>query len=124
MGAATISGSVNPTASSMPGTRPESLPYSELLSREDRYRSKLPREFASRAGRQGKISVRMRTAIVHYWLVNRRGGEKVVEALCRLLPNADIFTLFYEPEAMDQTIRSRRVTASFLNPLRRYHRLL
>ena len=40
----------------------------------------------------------MRTAIVHYWLMNMRGGEKVVEALCRLLPDADIFTLFYDPE--------------------------
>jgi hypothetical protein len=36
-----------------------------------------------------------------------RGGEKVVEALCRLLPGADIFTLFYEPS---QGGRSARVT--------------
>ena len=28
----------------------------------------------------------MRAAIVHYWLLNRRGGEKVLDALCRLLP--------------------------------------
>ena len=42
----------------------------------------------------------MRAAIVHYWLLNLRGGEKVVEALCRLLPDADIFTLFYDPEAV------------------------
>jgi len=40
----------------------------------------------------------MRAAIIHYWLLNMRGGEKVVEALCRLLPEADIFTLFYDPE--------------------------
>jgi len=42
----------------------------------------------------------MRTAIVHYWLLNMRGGEKVVEALCKLLPDADVFTLFYDPEAI------------------------
>jgi len=66
----------------------------------------------------------MRTAIVHYWLVNRRGGEKVVEALCRLLPDADLFTLFYDPEAVGPLIRSRRVTPSFLNPLRRHYRAL
>jgi hypothetical protein len=35
----------------------------------------------------------MRVAIVHYWLVSMRGGEKVVEALCDLYPEADIFTL-------------------------------
>ncbi len=64
----------------------------------------------------------MRTAIVHYWLLNMRGGEKVLEALCRLLPDADVFTLFYEPERVSSLIRSRVVKASFLNPLRRYYR--
>ena len=66
----------------------------------------------------------MRAAIVHYWLLNRRGGEKVVEALCRILPEADLFTLFYDPERVSETIRARRVTASFLNPLRRHYRSL
>src|SRR5678809_1316816 len=66
----------------------------------------------------------MRAAIVHYWLINRRGGEAVVEALCRMLPDADIFTLFYDPERVSETIRTRRVTASYLNPLRRIHRSL
>src|SRR5947209_3199774 len=53
-----------------------------------------------------------------------RGGEKVIEALCRVFPQADIFTLFYEPERVSALIRSHRVTASFLNPFRRYHRSL
>ena len=64
----------------------------------------------------------MRTAIVHYWLLGMRGGEKVVEALCRMLPDADLFTLFYDPSRVSDTIRSRRVTASYLNPLRRFYR--
>jgi glycosyltransferase involved in cell wall biosynthesis len=66
----------------------------------------------------------MRSAIIHYWLVNMRGGEKVLEALCRMLPDADVFTLFYDPERVSETIRGRRVTASFLNPLRRHYRSL
>jgi glycosyltransferase involved in cell wall biosynthesis len=66
----------------------------------------------------------MRAAIVHYWLLRMRGGEKVVEALCRLLPEADLFTLFYDPDRVSPLIRSRHVTASFLNPLRRYYRSL
>jgi glycosyltransferase involved in cell wall biosynthesis len=53
-----------------------------------------------------------------------RGGEKVVESLCRMLPGADIFTLFYEPERVSPLIRSHRVTTSFLNPLRKYYRSL
>ncbi len=66
----------------------------------------------------------MRPAIVHYWLLNMRGGEKVVEALCRLLPDADVFTLFYDPEQVSLEIRERNVTTSFLQPLRRYYRAL
>jgi hypothetical protein len=50
----------------------------------------------------------MRAAIIHYWLLNMRGGEKVVEALCRMLPEADLFTLFYDPERVSETIRSSR----------------
>jgi glycosyltransferase involved in cell wall biosynthesis len=66
----------------------------------------------------------MRAAIVHYWLLNWRGGEKVLESLCRLLPDADIFTLFYDPAAVSPEIRRHKVTASFLNPLRRCYRQL
>jgi glycosyltransferase involved in cell wall biosynthesis len=64
----------------------------------------------------------MRTAIIHYWLLNMRGGEKVLEALCRLIPDADIFTLFYDPERVSPLIRSHRITTSFLQPLRRHYR--
>jgi len=66
----------------------------------------------------------MRVALVHYWLLGSRGGEKVLEAICQILPQADIFTLFYEPERASPLIRSRNVQVSFLNPLRRLHRSL
>ena len=66
----------------------------------------------------------MRTAIVHYWLLNWRGGEKVLESLCRLLPDADIFTLFYDPRTVSPEIRRHKVTPSFLNPLRKQYRNL
>jgi glycosyltransferase involved in cell wall biosynthesis len=66
----------------------------------------------------------VRAAIVHYWLLNRRGGEKVLDALCRLLPDADIFTLFCDPAALSPEIRSHRIVTSFLNPLRSHYRSL
>ena len=66
----------------------------------------------------------MRCAIVHYWLLGMRGGEKVVEGLSRLLPEADIYTLFYDPERVSPLIRSRVVRSSFLNPFRRMYRSL
>ena len=66
----------------------------------------------------------MRVAIVHYWLLKMRGGEKVVEALCRLFPAAELFTLFYDPEQVSPIIRERKVTPSFLNRLRGCYRSL
>lgn len=64
----------------------------------------------------------MRVALVHYWLLGSRGGEKVLEAIARMFPEADIFTLFYDPDRVSPLIRSRNVHASFLNPLKRFHR--
>jgi glycosyltransferase involved in cell wall biosynthesis len=64
----------------------------------------------------------MRCAIVHYWLLGMRGGEKVLEELCRVLRQPDIFTLFYDPDRVSPFLRSHKVTASFLNPFRRHYR--
>ena len=66
----------------------------------------------------------MRVALVHHWLLGMHGSEQVLEALCRIFPGADIFTLFYNPNAVSPLIRSRNVQASFLNPLQNVHRLL
>jgi len=66
----------------------------------------------------------MRVALVHYWLLGRRGGEKVLEALCRLLPQADIFTLFCDPATLGAGIARHRIATSFLNPGRRWYRSL
>jgi glycosyltransferase involved in cell wall biosynthesis len=59
----------------------------------------------------------MRVAIVHYWLTSMRGGEKVVEALCELFPQADVFTNVYVPERVSETIRRHRVRTTFVNSL-------
>jgi glycosyltransferase involved in cell wall biosynthesis len=66
----------------------------------------------------------MRVALVHYWLLGMRGGEKVLEALCRMFPEADIFTLFYDPAQVSDIIRAHRIQASWLNPARRLYRSL
>lgn len=59
----------------------------------------------------------MRVAIVHYWFVGMRGGEKVVEELCRLYPQADLFTHVFDPAAVSETIRSRSIKTSFIQSL-------
>ena len=51
----------------------------------------------------------MRVALIHYWLVGMRGGEKVLESLCRLFPTADIFTHVADPAQMSATIRAHRI---------------
>lgn len=61
----------------------------------------------------------VKVAIVHYWLVGMRGGEKVVEALCGMYPEADIFTHVYAPDAVSSRISSHRVTTSFISSLPR-----
>lgn len=53
-----------------------------------------------------------RFALIHYWLVGMRGGEKVLEALCRMFPQADIFTHVADPERLSPTIRKHRIFES------------
>jgi glycosyltransferase involved in cell wall biosynthesis len=62
---------------------------------------------------QGRATPR-RVAIIHYWLVGMRGGERVLERLLRLFPEADIFTHVYVPSAVSALIRSRTVKTSFI----------
>jgi len=59
----------------------------------------------------------MKVAIVHYWLVKMRGGEKVLEALCEMFPEADIFTHVYCPERISDVINSHNVSTSFIQKL-------
>ena len=58
-----------------------------------------------------------RVAIVHYWLVSMRGGERVVERLLGLYPGADIFTHVYDPARMSAAITGARVTTSYIDRL-------
>ncbi|WP_285019471.1 glycosyltransferase [Novosphingobium sp. fls2-241-R2A-195] len=58
-----------------------------------------------------------KVAIVHYWLVTMRGGERVIERLLRLFPEADIFTHVYDPARVSRTIAGRKVTTSFIQKL-------
>ena len=59
----------------------------------------------------------MRVALVHYWLVNRRGGEKVLEALCRMYPQADVFTHVLDRDCLAPVLRDRTIRTSFIDSL-------
>lgn len=58
-----------------------------------------------------------RVALVHYWLIGMRGGERVLERLLHLYPEADIFTHVYAPEAVSETIKARKVRTTFIQRL-------
>jgi glycosyltransferase involved in cell wall biosynthesis len=58
-------------------------------------------------------------AIVHDWLTSMRGGERVLEALCALYPDADLFTLRYDPDGVSPALARHRVRASFVDRLAR-----
>lgn len=57
----------------------------------------------------------MKVAIVHYWLVTMRGGEKVLEELCKMFPQADIYTNVYDPSRISDTIKSHNVYTTKIN---------
>jgi len=59
----------------------------------------------------------MKVAIVHFWLVKMRGGENVLEALCELFPDADIYTHVYCPDKISGVINRHKVTTSFIQKL-------
>ncbi|MDR2758265.1 MAG: glycosyltransferase [Spirochaetaceae bacterium] len=59
----------------------------------------------------------MKVAIVHYWLINMRGGEKMLEALLELFPGADIYTHVYDPAGMSALIKSHKIYTSSINKL-------
>ena len=69
----------------------------------------------------------MKVALVHDWLTGMRGGEKVLESLLRLQPEADIFTLVHRPGSVSARIEERPIITSGLQRLpgaRRFYRFL
>jgi glycosyltransferase involved in cell wall biosynthesis len=56
----------------------------------------------------------IRVALVHDWLTGRRGGEKVLEVLAEIFPQAPIYTLFHFPGSQIPEIERRTIRTSFL----------
>lgn len=59
----------------------------------------------------------MKIALVHDYLVQYGGAERVLEAFCELYPNAPIYTLLYDPAAMHGKFAERRIFTSFLQKI-------
>jgi glycosyltransferase involved in cell wall biosynthesis len=61
------------------------------------------------AGNQG-----VKVAILHPWFLMRGGGERVIEILADVYPEADLYTLFVNPEMVSLNLR-QRIRPSILN---------
>lgn len=56
----------------------------------------------------------MKVAIVHYWMVSMRGGERVTESLCRMFPDADVFTNYAIRENLSSDITRHKIIETFI----------
>ncbi len=56
----------------------------------------------------------MKVAIIHYWLVGMRGGERVLEQLCEMFPQADIYTHVCIRDKLSPALRARNITETFI----------
>lgn len=68
----------------------------------------------------------MKIALVHDYLTQYGGGERVLEALAGMFPEAPIYTLVYDERATGGAFRGREIHTSFLQHLpftKRHHRM-
>lgn len=69
----------------------------------------------------------MKVALVHDWLIHMRGGEKVLEALAEVFPDATIYTLFSNRENLSPSLQCMKIKTSLLEGfpgIRLYYRWL
>ncbi|WP_418791064.1 glycosyltransferase [Phosphitispora sp. TUW77] len=61
----------------------------------------------------------MKIAIVHDWLANMGGSEKVVLAFKEIFPDAPIYTTVYNPDRVDSAFHNMDIRTSFIQKLPR-----
>lgn len=70
----------------------------------------------------------MRTALIHYWLVTMRGGEKVLQELSGMFPEAPIFTHTFDRASLSEQLSGKDIRTTFIQKLpqasRRYQQYL
>ncbi|MBN1657133.1 MAG: glycosyltransferase [Anaerolineae bacterium] len=64
----------------------------------------------------------MKVAIVHDWLNQIGGAERVLEALVDLFPSAPVYTSIYQPEAMPAAYRCWDIRTTWMDRLPAIHR--
>ena len=59
----------------------------------------------------------MKIALVHDYLVQYGGAERVLEAFCEIFPDAPIFTMVYDEKLTNGAFKNKRVHTSFLQKI-------
>jgi glycosyltransferase involved in cell wall biosynthesis len=59
----------------------------------------------------------MKVALVHDWLTGMRGGEKCLEILCELFPEATLYTLLHKKGSVSEIISRMKIKTSFIQNL-------
>ena len=63
----------------------------------------------------------MKVVLLHDWLIDFRGGERVLEVFCEMFPSAPLYTLFYKKGMAGPLIEGRKIVASWLNQIPGIH---
>ena len=59
-----------------------------------------------------------RVALIHDFLLDLRGAERVFAAICDRWPDADVFTAVYDERGTEGRFADRAIHTSFLQRLR------
>ena len=74
------------------------------------------------------MSAKVRVALAHHWLTGMRGGEKVLEEISLLFPDAPVYTLVAQPDKLSARLRGHALHTSWLQrvpgAVRHYRKLL
>jgi glycosyltransferase involved in cell wall biosynthesis len=67
---------------------------------------------------EGSVTSVRRVALVHDFLLDLRGAERVFAAMCDIWPDADVFTAVYDERGTEGRFADRDIRTSFLQRLR------
>lgn len=59
----------------------------------------------------------LKIAVFHYWLINWRGGEKVLSAILNAYPDADVYTHVLDRKVLPSELQSREIRTTFIQKL-------
>ncbi len=71
----------------------------------------------------GEFPNGLRVALVHDWLTGMRGGEKCLEVMAEIFPEAPLFTLLHVPDKVSRVLEARPIHTSCIQKLPQAERI-